>query len=289
MKKISILFLVCSFLSGIAIAQTNDSKEALYNIGFGSVFGGIGAVINKKKNEKLNKVFLKGMGQGALGGYLVFESKRLIRQFDQKRNYNYIWPSRLLNSAGNSIMENAAGNLNFWEKWHINLGFNRIELLTKNGFKVNYRFMPLSFVRFISVWTKEGALDVSTSLRSGLFIFKRNGFFNIRGVNEDIEAIGVARGNYIVISNLAVDKFNILAHEIIHVYQNEGFVVFNPYLDKTINNIWPDRSLDKGIWNILYLDLNTFYFPASYSVDARIRNNYNKRFFEQEAFYYVRD
>ena len=117
----------------------NDFEAGLFNIGFGGIVGGFGAVINKKPNEKTGKVFLKGFYQGALGGYLLFESKRLVGKFGNTGNYNYVWPSKLINFAGVSIIENAAGNRNFWERWHINFGFNRLEFYTKDKFKLSYR------------------------------------------------------------------------------------------------------------------------------------------------------
>jgi len=55
MKTYTLLFL---FLSSIySNAQQNDTQAALYNIGLGSLFGGVGAMINKKPQEKLDKVF----------------------------------------------------------------------------------------------------------------------------------------------------------------------------------------------------------------------------------------
>lgn len=49
--------------------------------------GGIGALINKKPEHKFDKVLLKGVYQGALGGYVTFESKRLIRAAVNNNDY----------------------------------------------------------------------------------------------------------------------------------------------------------------------------------------------------------
>src|SRR5690606_15007191 len=105
-------------------AQKNDLQYGLLNIGIGGVIGGIGAVINKEPDQRFDKTLLKGFTQGALGGYLVFESKRLVREFARDRDYNYIWPSKLINAAGSSIIENAAANRDLWARWHLSLGFN---------------------------------------------------------------------------------------------------------------------------------------------------------------------
>ncbi len=52
----------------------------MYNIGFGAVFSTVGAIINKPPDEALGKVIKKSLWQGALGGYITFESKRILRE-----------------------------------------------------------------------------------------------------------------------------------------------------------------------------------------------------------------
>jgi len=37
--------------------KTSDSREFFYNVSSGAIIGGIGAVINKKPQQKFNKVF----------------------------------------------------------------------------------------------------------------------------------------------------------------------------------------------------------------------------------------
>lgn len=282
----SIVFILTFFLINVkSFSQTTDTKEGLYNIGFGAVFGGVGAVINKNKDEKFLKVLMKGMGQGALGGYIVFESKRLLRGFEKTGNYTYIWPSRLLNSAGNSIMENAASNIDFYDKWNLHIGFNRLEFITKEGFRFNYRFMPFGFVSFIRAATY-GKLNASLTLKTGVFVFRKNGFTDIEVNGQTINATGFTMGNSFVISNSAQSIPQIIAHEMIHVYQNDSFIVFNPYLTKTLNKLSVNYRLDKGIFKYVYLDLNNPLFSNAYWVDSKINKTYFKMFFEQEAFYY---
>jgi len=154
----------------IQAQHKNDFEAGLFNIGFGGIIGGIGAVINKKPTQKTGKVFLKGLYQGALGGYLLFESKRLVGKFSKTGNYGYIWPSKLVNSAGVSIIENAAANRNLWEQWHINFGFNRFEFYTKDKFKISYKIMPFAFSNVIYGFT-QGKMSIKESLKTGSFVF----------------------------------------------------------------------------------------------------------------------
>jgi len=166
-----ILIWMVFLLVNQAQAQHKNNFEAgLYNIGFGGIIGGIGAVINKKPRQKTGKVFLKGLYQGALGGYLLFESKRLVGKFSETGNYGYIWPSKLVNSAGVSIIENAAANRNLWEQWHINFGFNRFEFYTKDKFKISYKIMPFAFSNVIYGFT-QGKMSIKESLKTGSFVF----------------------------------------------------------------------------------------------------------------------
>ena len=48
-------------------------------------------------------------------------------------------------SAGNSIIENASANRNFWTRWHYDVGFMRFELETENGASLTPKFMPSAF------------------------------------------------------------------------------------------------------------------------------------------------
>jgi hypothetical protein len=113
-------------------AQSSNAEMVLYNISLGSIASGVGALINKEPSERWHKVLLKGMGQGALGGYLIYESKNLLSRISKEERWEYSWYAKAVNSAGASIVENASSNRNFWERWHLNFGFNRVEFYTKD-------------------------------------------------------------------------------------------------------------------------------------------------------------
>ena len=66
--------------------KTSNSKELIYNVSIGAVLGTLGALMNKKEDDSFKKFFLKGFCQGALGGYVTFESKKLV-DFAQKKNF----------------------------------------------------------------------------------------------------------------------------------------------------------------------------------------------------------
>jgi len=273
------ILLVTSSNHLLSAQHKNDFEAGLFNIGFGGVVGGIGAIINKKPNEKTGKVFLKGFYQGALGGYMLFESKRLVGKLGKTRNYNYVWPSKLINSAGISIIENASANRNFWERWHINFGFNRFEFYTKNKFKMTYRIMPFALSNTIYGFT-QGKLDINTSLKVGSFVFVANKIKSNSVANSSGQAIG---NSILVLKNSIFSKKTIISHELIHTYQYESFSSLNSFLNKPTNKLKLDYKWIKIYHKIFYTDFNFLTMRGLYDLS----NNYNTSFFENEARYYT--
>jgi hypothetical protein len=279
LNKYNILFIV--LISLVLITKTNaqhknDFEAGLFNIGFGGIVGGLGAIINKNPNEKTGNVFLKGFSQGALGGYLLFESKRLVGKFGETHNYAYIWPSKLINSAGISMIENAAANRNFGDRWHLNIGFNRFEIHTKEKFKMSYRIMPFALGNTIRGFTK-GNLDIDKTIKTGSFVF-----FTKTIYEKGMFINGATYSNSILISNSTNDLERTLSHELIHVYQYESFSGFNSYVNK-LTEKWNTKKWYSTYNKVFYTDLNYLTFISTYNLYP----NFDSNFFEKEAFYYT--
>jgi hypothetical protein len=278
-----ICFFIFSFSVNLQAQHKNDFEAGIYNISFGGLVGGIGAIINKKTNEKTGKVFIKGFYQGALGGYLIFESKRLITQLAKTKNYAYAWPSKLVNSVGVSIIENSAANRSIFDQLHLNIGFNRLEFHTKDAFSMRYRIMPFALGNAIFGFAK-GKLDLDVSLKLGNLVFsvdKINSHLN----SEFFSVEGYTISNSIVYlkNNVLFSKEEILSHEIIHVYQYEVFSGFNLFLNKPLNN-WLGNYKWYNTYNkLFYTDFNYLIFQGLYSLNKNADTN----FFEKEARYYT--
>lgn len=278
--KIKILVLLIVFLlPKKTISQETKTEMALYNIGLNSVFSGIGALLNKKPNEKWHKVLLKGMGQGALGGYLIYESKNLIGDINNKKAWEYSWYGKIVNSAGTSIVENASSNRDFWEKWHLNFGFNRIEFHTKDKFKVKYKIMPVSFIlTATALISPEANFELKRTLQTGEFIFSTN--------NPKHESGASTFGNIIVFTNDRLNDYSLFSHEIIHIYQYYDFNFINTYLNKPINR-WRNKSKTfKSINDVFYFDMQVPILRGLYLLENLNRNCYYDNFFENEAGFY---
>lgn len=224
------------------------------------------------------------MGQGALGGYLVFESKRLVREFAKSGNYNYVWPSKIVNSAGTSIIENAAANRDFWARWHLNIGFNRIEVNTKENFRVSYRIMPFSLLLTSRNFIR-GQIDLASSLRLGTFVFRKD------VIDTDAKISGQANGNSIILIKGASGTMA-LPHELIHVYQFEQFSGINNILskleDKSLKKL-SLQNLHKLYKRIFYTDYNLpFMYTLYYLANPQENDGHLLNEFEVEAYYFTR-
>lgn len=286
MKKTVLLFIIYIFVC-LKPAQSkaqfkNNREAAFYDMGIGALVGGIGAVINKKPKEKIGKVFLKGLWQGALGGYFVFESKRLIRLTVNKNSYNYFWPSKIVNSVGNSILENAAANKNFWEQYHINVGFNRFEFDMTNRGKFSYKVMPFSLYITLENLTL-GSFDVEKSLKTGTFIFKAKGslpaFETQSGTGR---FLAYTKTNQIVYDPKEY-KLPFLSHEMIHVFQYEQLTNFNSLFIKPKKYFSKKSKLVNFYTKYFYTDFNQVVWHFTYISNS----NYQTKFFEQEARFYT--
>ena len=280
--KFKIFILTLIFLiSNKANSQESRTEMALYNIGLGSISSGIGALINKNEYEKWHEVLLKGMAQGALGGYFIYESKNLIGKIEKEQKWEYGWYGKFVNSAGTSIIENAASNRNFWEKWHLNIGFNRIEFYTKDGFKVKYKIMPVSFILTSTAFiSPEAKFEFKRAIQTGEFIFSND--------NPKYKSGATTFGNLFILSKERLNDHKLFAHEIIHIYQYYDYNFVNTFLNKQ-RNLWTNSSKTfKKIDNILYLDMQIPLLGGLYLIENQNIDSTTDNFFEYEAGFYSR-
>ena len=279
MKKLFITIILFLFLTNNSFSQANDTEAFFFNISIGGVFGTIGAIINKKPNEKLDKVILKGFSQGTLGGYLTFESKRVLRLGVENEDWKLIWAAKLINAGGTSIKDNAAHNEDFWNKWHINIGFNRLEFETKNKLKINYKIMPVALVYNTLAFT-QAKFDFDTSLKTGEFIFQSGDYRLYESGSR-----GVTFPGTIVLRN-NVNSYNIITHEIIHIYQSNDFSILNTYYIKPLKKIENKSKVFSKINNHIYYDFHYIPLRLFYNLETKSANKYYDNFFEHEAGYF---
>lgn len=274
MTKIKLLLIF--LLINASLNGQNKTEMALYNIGLGSFTGGLGAIINKRPNEKTGKVFLKGFAQGGLGGYFVYESKNFMLKVSENKKLEYAWGAKIINSMGISIIENASSNNDFWEKWHMNIGFNRIELQIKDKVKLKYRVMPVSLI-LTGIFAYGNKFELQKSLKTGEIIFS---------VPDNIEYSGATWGKLILITESNLNNYNTISHEIIHSNQYDDFNFVNTFLSKPISKFSNKSILGKKLNNIFYFDFQAPVLGGLYLFENQNRTYYYDNFFEYEAGFF---
>jgi hypothetical protein len=272
----SLLFLINTI--EVEAQYKNDFQAGISNVAFGGVVGGIGAIINKKKTDKTGKTFLKGFYKGAIGGLLVFESKNMLKYAEKNKSLSYYWPSKILNSTGVSIIENAVANRGMLEQVHINFAFNRFDFYTKEKFRVQYRVLPLSLVSTIYNFSNY-QFDIKLTLQTGTI------FYYTKNDNQLIHISGVTLFNNVVLDNFYKTinprfpyKYGVINHEITHVYQYETLFSFNGFLNKPLKNLE----------QIPFYKKYSKYIYPEYGQVLRLLFKTNKQdgFIEREAQYY---
>ena len=262
--------------------QAQRTSFMLYSVGIGGLSGGVGAWVNKEKEQKWHQVLLKGVAQGALGGLAMHQGKNMTYQIYAKRRYGRAWSAHIVHAAGASIAQNAATNHNFWEHWHINLWLFRLDYdLPEHRFRT--RLSPSSLYGYLSM-RGEGTLNLAKSMKTGVIYLDDKGTISYEGMaSATTIAIGVNEPYY-----PESRKYEITAHEMVHVLQYESFVYINPLLHKVDTRWKSNAPWYSMLSNFIYFDFNGLYGWAMYDwVEGGMTNPcYWDNFLEKEAEHY---
>lgn len=280
MKRLILTTIAFLLFLDSAKSQSNDVEAAVYNIGIGSLFSACGAILNKKKEEKVIPVVYKALWQGALGGYLTFESKRLLRPAYKNSDWKLYWSSKILNAAGTSIKENAAMNKDFWEQWNMNIAFIRFELHTKNKMALRARIMPITAV-YVMGAAFQTNFELQKSMQTGHVIFTSNS-----AQFDSTNSIGIAFPGLMVIKDGHLNNYQLISHEAIHIYQGYDFVSFNSLYIKHYNKLENAKKPYNWLCRNVYPDLHYIPLRSIYLIEYRTAKNYYDNFLEHEAGYY---
>jgi hypothetical protein len=278
LKKITITLLL--FLHLNVFAQHQEQTVFVYNIAFGGISSGIGAIINRPKEVNWKKAFLKGFWQGDIGGLLNYTGKKTLYLVNKNQKDIYAWPAKLLHAAGNSIMENAAMYEPFLQNWNIDYGLLRFDFSFGKQRKFKVRLLPEAVVATILA-AKYGRFDLTTSLRTGEIIFKADKELVLP--NTPI-ASGVTFGRAIVYVDAPQSyytKGRIISHEIVHRFQYNEYQIFNTWLNPVAKKI-KSKSLQTIFSKYVYPDIPYFFVPY-YIIGLHAGPHIYRNFYEFEA------
>lgn len=277
-----VIIWLCCISRQACLAQDYRGPALLYNGLIGAVSGGVGSVINKHKDQKWYRAFAKGFLVGAGGGMIMYGGKRLNSLISSRSELSYGYLSRFVFDAGNSIVENAAANRNFWEVWHYDVGFIRIELETKR-LKVRPRVMASTFAGTVFLAT-QGRFDVRTSFASGTPTFRTKSISYAPKLNGS-----TLTNAFLLNDTLRINQFyyDIYAHEMIHTFQFRELAGINYFF-----NPWKAKWRERSKWYAklspwIYGDLNYELYGINYFFinGGPEGKNYCRNFLENEAEY----
>jgi hypothetical protein len=274
MKLKLLVFVYCCLLPCLLIAQ-QERQLFLYNVGFGSITSGIGAVINKSKGTDWKQAFLKGCWQGGIGGALSFAGKKAVHLIYKKQNLLYGWPSKLLHAAGTSIVENAALNKPFLQNWNIDYGPIRFDFSLNGTSKPKIRLLPVG-VYAIIVASRSAYFDPGTTLLTGNVSFYSK--YDYVRVGEGYFK-GVSHGRAFVFAD-KIEQSYVIPHELIHIYQYREYQVFNAWLKPLVDKV-THKSIRKIFERYVFADVP--FFSAFYLLEYNKTQNYYRNFYEFEA------
>ena len=261
-------------------AQHQERTVFVYNVTFGGITSGVGAIINRPKAIGWKKAFFKGFWQGSIGGLLNYSGKKTLYLVNEKENDIYSWPAKILHASGTSIMENAALCQPFLQNWHIDYGLVRLDFSFGVNHKFKVRILPDAVVATILA-DIYGKFDLSSSLRTGEIIFKAN---KILDLPNTALASGVTFGRaivYVDTPHTYYTKDRIFSHELVHRYQYNEYQIFNSWLNPSAKKI-KSKALQNIFSNYIYFDLPYVFLP--YYINGRPSDShYYRNFYEFEA------
>ena len=278
LKKITTTLLLIFHLN--LFAQHQERTLFVYNIAFGGISSGIGAIINRPKEVNWKKAFLKGFWQGDIGGLLNYTGKKTLYLVNKNQKDIYAWPAKLLHASGNSIMENAAMYEPFLQNWNIDYGFLRFDFSFGTQRKFKVRLLPDAVLATILA-DEYGRFDLATSLRTGEIIFKSHKELDLP--NTPV-ASGVTFGRAIVYVDTPqthYTKGRIIAHEIVHRFQYNEYQIFNTWLNPVAKKV-KSKSLQTIFSKYIYEDIPYLFVPY-YIIGLHAGPHFYRNFYEFEA------
>jgi len=233
---------------------------------------------------------LQGVWKGAVGGAVIYSGKELIKVSSVKNTYAYVWPARLLNSIGSSMIYNGLNN----DKIFSNLYFQFYCTYIRYNFKNNdltLKIDPITigYAAYLMI-DRNYIFNLKNTLQLGSFMFENITDTSVVDGKKvlHVGTTGLTLGNSFFAKKYRLMIYNMYKqpdgtyaftgekyiknmsletnlHEIVHTLQYEQCIPMNYFLNKGI-----------FLWNPAFY---TLYFSGN------IRG-YDNNPFEKTANFY---
>ena len=242
---------------GTAPPPGQDVKLVAYNVAFGAVVGGVGALLNGDGRPVPRAA--RGAAWGALGGTIAYTGKWTAGAVSAREQLAYGLPARLVHDIGASVVENAAHGRPPLDRFSTHLGVVRVDVRPATG-SVQARLLPFNaLVVAVIAADPDVNLDLGRSLALGTPFFTGDS-------RDDAPILDSPSNGRAILSSVFVARSDLefhdtAAHELIHAMQHHEFTRYEATLRAPLGS-------SKGLGSWVYLDSPALQYLTYYAVEG---------------------
>lgn len=281
MRKILSGLFCCLFLlrSGAQNYDAQRSQVFLVNVLSNALIGGVGGLINKEKEEKAGRAFVRNFLKGGAGGLVKYTAKQQLYHFQIPDKALLAPLNRLHFFLGHSMVMNASYNRPLLERYYCNFYGIDIRLSLKEEQKFQARLSVATLGSALYMAAKGFHFNLYTSLEYGLPVFD---IYNRRTSLKD--------GSQAGFNTMAIERYgghynySVVGHELAHTYQMYDYFGFTSFYDRKARKYYEEKKIYRALSKYLVLDYEMLFFGALYLSQPRPLHFRNYYEFEAEHF-----
>lgn len=255
---------------------------AAYNILLNGCIGGIGGVINKKKEDKALAAFGRNFLKGSLGGLVKYTAKSSLYALPEKNRALASFANRAYYYLGHSFTRNASLNRELFHTYNIQLYGIDLNIQLTEDVKIQPRLSLSTGFFFLQKVIEGNRFNVGKSLKYSVFYFDQHDKYLYNSV-------GGALQNIITINRSALDVRIVVSHELVHTYQFPDYYLISNFA-KPLSNKLDTYKIYKYLSRYFYMDISSYYYLNYYLLQPNFSTNspyYYHNFYEFEAQHFA--
>ncbi len=276
MKQITV-FLVFISVCGKTFSQSYNAQRTqvlVTNVLSNALIGGVGALFNKKPEDKMLKLFAKSFFKGSVGGLIKYSAKYQTYYLGNPSQVIHTPLNRLYFFLGHSVTMNAAFNRKFLERYYCN--FYGIEMRIGNleGRRFQARLSLATLATALAFGIRGYEFNLYETIEQGQLFFDVN--------RNRLPGTAQAGFNCLAIeANSSNSNYGALPHEMIHTYQMYDYFGFSSIYDRWSRPFYDHNKVYRFLSNYFVADYEVLFFSGFYL--AQRKPTYYRNYFEFEA------